>query len=154
MIFTTSTGDITVENVSAIDIDLRTSTGKIMMNDVVCERKITLSTSTGENILSNVKCEKLVSEGSTGDITLNSVIAYDDITIKRSTGDVTLVSSDANEDILIQTTTGDVSCGLLVDKIFSTKTNTGKIVLPDSWQIGGNCVVITDTGDIIIEVLN
>ncbi len=146
----TTTGNIFVENVSADAIDLSVSTGKVTVSDVACEGDVTVSVSTGKSFLTNVACKNLISDGDTGDITLNHVIATEKISVERSTGDVKLDGCDAAE-LLLQTDTGDVAGSLLTDKVFITKTDTGRISVPNSIT-GGRCEITTDTGDIKITI--
>ena len=145
-----STGDVYVENISASSLDLKTSTGDITARGITSDEKITVDVSTGKAHLSNITCKNLTSTGSTGDISLINVIATEKISIERSTGNVTLEGSDATE-LFITTDTGDVKGSLLTNKVFITKTDTGRINVPNSIT-GGRCEITTDTGDIIISI--
>ena len=146
----TSTGDIGVKDVSAASLSLSVSTGGVTATDVDCSGDFTISVSTGKAKLTDVKCQSLASSGDTGDITLLNVIAAEKFTLKRSTGDVKLTACDAAE-LFIETDTGDVLGTLLSDKVFITKTDTGRIAVPNS-VTGGRCEITTDTGDIKIAV--
>ena len=145
-----STGDIYAESISASSLDLTVSTGRVTVSDITCEGDITIGVSTGKAYLSDIVCKNLTSTGSTGDISLKNVISTEKISIERSTGDVTLEASDAKE-IFITTDTGDVKGSLLTNKVFITKTDTGRINVPNSIT-GGRCEITTDTGDIIISI--
>ena len=146
----TTTGEIYVEDMSAEALELSVSTGNVTVNDVECKENIKVSVSTGKTTLNQVKCNNLISSGTTGNITIGNVIVNDKISIKRSTGDVKFDNSDAAE-IFAQTDTGDVSGTLLSDKIFSAKTDTGKVDVPKSAN-GGICEVTTDTGNIRLKI--
>lgn len=146
----TSTGDIEISELSATEIELSVSTGDIEAEDIVCEGNIQVTVSTGEAFLDDVKCKSLSSSGDTGDIFLEKVIAREKLSIKRSTGDVIFEDSDAAE-IFVETDTGDVKGSLLSEKIFITKTDTGKIDVPKT-VTGGKCEIITDTGNIKITI--
>jgi DUF4097 and DUF4098 domain-containing protein YvlB len=93
----------------------------------------------------------VISNGSTGNISLSNVIAAEGFSIERSTGDVKLDCSDAMT-IDIETDTGDVEGSVLTDKIFITRTDTGRVRVPDSAS-GGRCELTTDTGDIRISIV-
>ncbi len=123
-----STGDISLENLSVGSLDFKVSTGDVD--------------------LKNIQCNSILSSGSTGDITLKDVIAKEKFSIKRSTGDVKFYGCDAGE-ITVETDTGDVSGSLLSEKVFVTKTSTGKISVPNT-VTGGKCEIKTSTGDIKI----
>ena len=126
-----STGDIYAESISAGSLDLTVSTGKVHLSDIMCKN--------------------LTSIGDTGDVSLINVIATEKISIERSTGDITFECSDAAE-LFITTDTGNVKGSLLTNKVFITKTDTGRINVPNSIA-GGRCEITTDTGDIKISIL-
>ena len=152
MKITTSTGGINLEKLTAGALSLEVTTGRVTVSDVSCEGDISVKVSTGDCILTNTSCKKLSSIGSTGDVTLEKVIASESFFIKRSTGDVHFVSSDA-ADIFVKTDTGYVKGSLLTKKVFITDSSTGKINVPKTTE-GGKCEIITDTGDITLNVLS
>ena len=145
-----STSDIYAEGISASSLDLTVSTGNVTVSSATCEGDITIGVSTGKTYLTDVACKNLTSTGSSGDISLKNVISTEKISVERSTGDVTLDRSDAAE-LFIMTSTGDVEGSLLTNKVFITKTDTGRIDVPNS-IIGGRCEITTDTGDIKISI--
>lgn len=145
-----STGDIRLSNLSAGNVDLTTSTGDITLSSVTVLGDLNIKVSTGDINLQELSCNNFVSDGNTGDVTLRKVVAKEKLTIKRSTGDIRIERCDANS-IRIETDTGDVKGTLLSGKTFIVKTDTGKISVPDNVS-GGNCEIITDTGDINISV--
>ena len=146
----TSTGKIFMEDCSAESLDLTVSTGDVTVTDVTCEGSISVCVSTGKAFLTDIKCKSVTSSGNTGDISFCRVVAEESISVKRSTGDVKLDGSDAAE-ILIETDTGDVEGSLLADKVFIVRTDTGDVDVPSSIT-GGRCEITTDTGDIKISV--
>lgn len=146
----TSTGKINVENVSADTLDLTASTGNITVSNVICEGDVKIGVSTGKCHLTSLKCNNIGSTGSTGDIYLKNVTAYGNFSIDRSTGDVTFEACDAAE-IYVKTDTGNVTGSLLSEKVFITETDTGRIIVPET-TTGGKCKIITDTGDIKIDI--
>lgn len=147
-----STGDISIENISADALDLSVSTGRITVSDTTCKSDVKINVSTGKTNLTDVKCKSLTSRGSTGDISLKNVIASETFSIERSTGDIKLDGCDAAE-IFIETDTGDVRGTLLSEKVFITETDTGSIKVPNS-VTGGRCRITTDTGNIKIDVVS
>ncbi len=146
----TSTGDIHVENVSAGELDISVSTGKVTVLGVTCKGDVRVDVSTGKAYLTDIACKSVISSGSTGDISLDNVIAAEKFSIKRSTGDIRFDSSDAAE-IFAETDTGDVTGTLLTDKVFITQTDTGGVDVPKT-ATGGRCEIITNTGNIKITV--
>lgn len=145
-----STGAINVENISADMLDISVSTGSVTVSDVNCEGNFNNKVSTGKTKITNLKCKNLTSNGNTGDLTLKNVIATEKFSLKRSTGDIKFENSDAAE-ILATTDTGHITGSLLSDKVFITKTDTGKINVPKTTS-GGKCEITTDTGDIKIKI--
>ena len=146
----TNTGDITLSDVTAGQLDLKVSTGRVTLNGVVCAGDILIGVDTGKCFLDDVSCKSLISDGDTGDMRLTNVIASGSFNIERSTGDVRLERSDAAE-IYVKTDTGDVTGTLLSEKIFFTDTSTGKISVPQC-MTGGKCEIKTSTGDIKISI--
>lgn len=145
-----STGDIILNSLNAKDISLSVTTGSINIASVECTGNLTVDVRTGKSNLSNIKCKNLLSNGNTGDIVLKNVIAHDTFNIERSTGDVKFEACDAN-DITVKTSTGKVCGTLLSEKIFTAKSNTGSVNVPQTTS-GGKCNIKTTTGDIKITL--
>ena len=145
-----TTGDLLVEGVAPTSLELSTTTGRITVKGVTATGEASVKVSTGDARLTDMTCKSLTTIGSTGDITLKNVIAEQALSIERSTGDVILERCDAAE-ILVKTDTGDVKGTLRSSKIFFHKTDTGRVRLPQTTE-GGRCEIITDTGDIHIEI--
>lgn len=147
-----STGDAEITNINADSIDVTTSTGEIVLSDIVCTGDIKTKVSTGKTKLYSVKCENFSSIGDTGDLSLTDTLASKSLSVKRDTGDVKFEKCDAME-IKIETDTGDIKGSLLSDKIFTAKSDTGSVHHPDSVP---GCISTfnakTDTGDIRITV--
>ncbi len=144
-----STGDVDFYASASEMITIRTSTGDIRVANISAG-SLDLTVSTGNTLISDLQCENLISKGNTGDISLNNVVASKTFFIERSTGDVKFDGSDAAE-IFVKTDTGDITGSLLTDKIFVTQTDTGDIDIPETAD-GGRCELVTDTGDIRIEI--
>ena len=148
----TSTGDIEIvgTNTALLNAELSTSTGDVSIQNVACENTVAITTSTGRQTLENVTCKTLVSTGTTGSVNLKNVIATESFNITRDTGNVKFDGCDA-QNVLVKTTTGDVKGTFLSEKIFFTKTTTGKVEVP-KLTTGGVCDVTTTTGDIILSI--
>ncbi len=146
----TTTGNICLENLSAGSLDLSVSTGKVAVSGITSSGDVAIGVTTGKAFLTDIKCKSVISNGDTGDISLKNVIASEKFSIERNTGDVNFDRSDATE-IFVKTDTGDVEGSLLTDKVFITKTDTGRINVPSS-VTGGRCEITTDTGNIKISI--
>lgn len=145
------TGDLYLEGLSAGELDLSVSTGKVDVASVTCEGRVGVTVSTGKAKLTDVSCGSVRSDGDTGDISLKNVIAAETIAISRTTGDVSFERCDA-AGLVIKTDTGKVTGSLRSDKVFITETDTGTVKVPKTVR-GGRCEVKTNTGDIILEVI-
>ena len=147
----TTTGDIHMENVSAKNASLSVSTGRITVIGLVCENDFHNKVRTGDTKLSNITCANLFSEGTTGYLALKNVLASEKFSIRRDTGDVTFEDCDAGE-IFVKTDTGKISGTLLSEKDFSScRSDTGSLRVPKNGS-GGKCELVTDTGNITIEL--
>ena len=146
----TSTGSISVENISADALDLSVTTGRVNVLNADCGGDMFVDVTTGKTSIIDTACRNFVSKGSTGAITLKNVIAVGKFSIERSTGNVQFDGCDAAE-IFVRTDTGDVAGSLLTDKVFVTKTGTGRINVPDM-TVGGRCEVTTSTGNIRLNI--
>ncbi|MBO4327765.1 MAG: DUF4097 family beta strand repeat protein [Clostridia bacterium] len=144
------TGDISWNASVSDSLKLTSSTGKITAGSVGCSGDVSVAVSTGRVVLTDIACRNLTSKGSTGDITLKNVVAFESLTVERSTGDVTLDGCDAVQ-IAVKTSTGDVKGSLLSEKIFITRTTTGRVKVPETTS-GGKCEITTTTGNIDILI--
>lgn len=145
-----STGTIAADNIAAEEISLSTATGNINISSAETKGLINAETNTGRIKLADVACTNFTAESDTGNISLKNVKAADSFSIKSSTGDVKFESSDAGR-IYVKTSTGDVTGTLLSEKVFITDTSTGDVSVPKS-VTGGECEIITSTGDIEINI--
>ena len=73
------------------------------------------------------------------------------MTASCCTGDVTFDGCDAAA-ISVKTDTGDVTGSLLSNKMFVIDTNTGDVDVPETVD-GGRCEIVTDTGDIELNIM-
>lgn len=146
-----STGDISLQNITAEDLKLSVSTGAITITSVKCDGDIKVKVDTGKTTFDRVRSTGLYSTGSTGDVIMSNVIAAELLSIERSTGDVRFEGCDAGE-ILIKTSTGDIVGDLLSEKVFFAQTDTGKIEVPETIT-GGRCEINTSTGNIKVEII-
>lgn len=149
VILKATTGKIKAKNISSAVLDVSATTGNIEISGF-SGGDIRADISTGKIELSDIRCKNLRSKGTTGKIELEDVIASGNINIERSTGDVELDDCDAGE-LYIKTGTGSISGSLLSDKIFVTKSSTGKVRVPGT-TTGGKCELISNTGNIRIEI--
>lgn len=146
-----STGMITLDGISANNMELVTSTGLKSLKSVNVSNDLYIHNSTGSAEVTDSTCKNFTSDGSTGDITLKNVLVSNTMKIERSTGDVKLERCDAAE-VYVTTDTGSVKGSFLSDKVFFASSDTGSVKVPKTTN-GGKCEITTDTGDIIFESL-
>ena len=146
----TDTGMIDVENVSVGALALSVTTGRVELHGVDCAGDLGLTVTTGKALLADVACKSFASAGSTGDITMENVTVEALLSIERSTGDVRFARCDAGE-LSVTTDTGDVTGTLHTEKLFLTKSDTGRIEVPETTS-GGTCRITTGTGNIQLRI--
>jgi len=144
----TDTGEIAVygdcNTLSAV-----TDTGRVNLKSADIDNA-NIETDTGKVRIEDIAFAMLSIEVDTGDVDLKGVTATVKMRIESDTGDVELDMCDA-ADIYIKTSTGDVTGTLRTHKIFYHKTSTGDVDLPPS-RPGGECRIITSTGDMEIRI--
>ena len=146
----TDTGHIKVAGVTAAGLRLKSDTGRMELEDVGISGDMELKEGTGKTILDNVSCRNFISNGSTGSLVMTDTTALGEFNLERNTGDIEFHGCDA-ENIYVKTDTGDVTGTLLTEKVFITKTDTGKVDVPET-SSGGRCEIKTDTGNIRIRI--
>ncbi len=144
------TGSFKGEKIVAEQVNVSTDTGKVVLSEVTVKDSINIDVDTGKVELTDVKCGALEAQSDTGKIILKNVVSETALSLQTSTGDVIFEKSDA-EQITVKTSTGSVSGSLLSDKIFDTKTSTGKIRVPQS-KGSQMCKITTSTGNIDIRI--
>ena len=144
-----STNDITVnEGVIFEDVNIKLSTGDINLN-IKEVNLLEISSSTGDIIINDLNVKDYMKiHVSTGDVKLIDVKVGNDFNLNGGTSEVKLERFDA-KNITVKVSTGDVTGSLLSPKMFDVKTSTGKIIIPES-KVGGVCKIRTSTGNVII----
>lgn len=146
----TSTGNISLE-MDTKNIQVKSSTGNVIMNKSKVEEKAIISASTGNINLNEITAKDFELKASTGNLRLTDVISDNNLIIKTSTGDIHFTNCDASTLIDVETSTGDVKGTFLTGKMFNVKSKTGRVNVPSSVS-GATCKVKTDTGDIILSI--
>lgn len=145
----TSTSDVRVENSHPKTLNVKLSTGDIVIKNVEVAETFTTSSTTGDNVFENVKASSINIKGGTGHSTLKNVIASGHLELINGTGRVTLDRVDGDT-IKIKTSTGRVTGTILTSKSFYAKTSTGSVDVPKT--TGNLCEIETSTGDISIKL--
>ena len=146
----TTSGDIFIGESEAINMSAVSTSGKITMKNVTVQSNVNIKTVSGDVELSGIECENISADTTSGEQEYQDVVMDGNMNIKSISGDVDMHRCDAGS-IRIKTTSGDVSGTLLTDKIFTTDTVSGDVDVPRS-ESGGECEIITTSGDIEVDV--
>ena len=125
-------GDIYLTNVSALDTDIKLSTGDVKIDNFKSDNNfLKIKSATGDIKLSNLKDFNLLSiDNNTGNIDLSSSIIKN-INITNKLGNITLsnLPSETSDNINLETKTGDISLfNLTVNNSIFLKSSTGNIL--------------------------
>lgn len=165
-----STGDTVGERLIGASLLAEANSGDMRFNEVTVTERYSVTTTSGRNEHKSIAADTIVVEADTGKMSLGDVLATDwiaagtktgDITITKtaagglfklraSTGDITLDRADAGE-FDIETSTGSVKGTILTEKIFTAKSSSGRITVPET-TTGGKCRVVTSTGRIDLAI--
>lgn len=127
-----TTGNIKLEGMIAGALDLTTVTGNIKLDSVKVEKDVQAITTTG-----NVKLTDTIAKGA--------------FHIKTNTGNVKFDACNAAS-VYAAANTGNITGTLLSAKRFNAQSDTGKVNVPNTYA-GGVCELITNTGNIEIELV-
>lgn len=146
----TDTGDLHMPGAFLFSIaDIETDTGDVDWQADLSGR-LSVSTDTGDTLLLGLSAGSLELDSDTGHIKIVNTVTLKEMKIENDTGDVTFEKADG-ESLYVETDTGDVTGTLLTEKLFRAESDTGRVEVP--WDTrGGDCIVITDTGDVKLSV--
>lgn len=142
-------GDVLIDDCDPRELQVITTTGDVEVRESEIG-SVRIKTTTGDVELERITATNCYTECDTGEVFMENVTAVGDLQVITTTGDVELEGCDAGN-VEVKTTTGDVSASLLSGKLFTAKSDTGRIRIPDS-QPGDECQITTDTGDIYVTV--
>ena len=146
------TGDIKISDAKTVALDIKVDTGDVELTRVNVTNDLKVESDTGKVVLKETTFKNLNAVTHTGKVKLINSVGSGDAFIKTSTGDVTFDGADAFN-ITVETGTGDVKGTLLTGKLFTAKSNTGDVDVPDDDpSTGGKCKITSHTGDIKITI--
>ncbi len=144
-------GDLELKNLDVNDaVSVSSSSGEVELSNISCFGNVAISTDSGEISVANVVCGGLTAECDSGDIELESVLANGEMAIETESGDVELSMIDAPS-IDITTISGDVKGSLLSNKIFTVRSSSGNVDVPQTTS-GGVCKISSRSGDVMITI--
>ena len=138
----TSTGHITLENVSCGSLSTKVSSGKTNLSNVTVAGDATLNASTGDMVLNNVSFKNLSTIATTSDLNANGLYLEESLSIERSTGDVSLSDINCGGKVAVQTSTGSIDIANATCADMTVTVSSGK-----SSYTNVSCVNFTSTGD-------
>ncbi len=145
----TDTGNVDLDGTDAETVYIETDTGNVVMNHTSAT-KLTVETDTGNITAKRGSYGEVDFKTDTGNVRFEDTFTFVSLRVRTDTGNVNFDGADAPV-IDVKTDTGNVKGILYTDKIFQTKTSTGKVQVPSS-TIGGLCKIETSTGDISIRI--
>lgn len=146
----TDTGNISLSDMNSENVKIISDTGEIEINNANLSGKLYIEEDTGSVKMQNISCNELAWNANTGEIAMTDVIAANDFKLESDTGDIEFNSCDA-ETIFAESSTGNIYGTLLKEMVIIAESDTGDINIPKTFS-GGRCELITDTGDITIEL--
>ena len=125
-------GNVYLTNVSALDTEIKLSTGELKINNFKSENNsLKIKTATGNIKLNNISgISNLNIDNNTGDIDLSSS-TIKNINISNKLGNITLnnLPNESTDNINLETNTGDISLfNLTANNSISLKSSTGNIL--------------------------
>lgn len=114
-------------------------------------QKLNIRTVSGDICISDINVDTFNCKSTSGDVELLNVVALNDFAVKTTSGDIDFAACDC-KNISLKSTSGDVEGSLLSGKNFIVDTTSGDIDVPRSSADGGECRIITTSGDIEIQV--
>ena len=124
-----STGDITLNNVQADELQATVSTGNMKVNGATVAGALTTKASTGDTSLSSIASTSLFVKATTGNVKINSASITTSVSVETSTGNITLTGSIKAETVTVVADTGDVKASeAVIDAAaLSFTTSTGNV---------------------------
>lgn len=132
---------------------VQTNVGTVNISSIMCNGSIDVQVNTGKVNICDIFCQSFVSKGNTGSVTLEKLSAAESVSIKCNTGKIILNDCNA-PNFFLRSNTGSISGKLPSGTAFVTKTNTGKIEIPEiaiGEAICARCEIKTNTGNIKFE---
>jgi lia operon protein LiaG len=107
MILTSSSGDIRIKDVKAVEMETEISSGDIIVEGVTVASAYKLETSSGDIRVKDTKADTFDLHASSGDIILENLEG--NINVETSSGDIEIENKAVNGNILAEASSGDVS---------------------------------------------
>lgn len=130
---------------------IKSVSGDIIISENMSFESAEIYNTSGDITLAELTVDNLEADTTSGEIELYDVLVKNDIQMESASGDVEFRDIDG-ENLWIKTISGEVEGTLRSGKMFRVCTTSGEVQIPNSSAEGGNCEIITTSGDIEIRV--
>lgn len=145
IILQTSSGDVTFDAFRNIDLEVKTNSGDIEIEEI---SSIKASTTSGEVEIKSVKNAMI--ETSTGDIEISNLYEFADL--HTNSGDIEIQKFIIGRTSSIYTQSGDLSIAHLTDAYIDVKTSSGDVHIKENNRFADvELKIETSSGDITVR---
>jgi DUF4097 and DUF4098 domain-containing protein YvlB len=144
-----SSGDTKMSCLSALSLDVKSSSGTIEGDSIICKESLTVKASSGKITLDNAVATKAFISSSSGNIALGEIACKDSLLIHASSGWIT-ARSLASDEFSVTASSGSVSLDTLVAGKSTIKNSSGNVTI-GSLTGGINCDV--SSGNVSINAV-
>ena len=141
----TASGDVKLNDISAVSVDIDTSSGNASLNNVKTD-SLEIETSSGDVFITEVKCKVMDIDVSSGDVTIRSSEASEKTEIQLSSGDTEIISSSLGS-FSHSSASGDAEISDSTFIRLTNKTSSGDIDLEDV-TVSGRLDIETSSGEV------
>lgn len=135
-----SSGSVSVRDITARNIDIMSQSGKVSCADVKAEDMLQANTSSGNIELNGIECRSAAAAAKSGRVSLSDIKAEDSVGVESSSGGICVSGLDAKS-MDIQSRGGGVECTAALAKAsISVRTTSGGVIFD-------GC----DAGEIFVE---
>lgn len=145
----TTSGGIDVSGTNCASLSMNATSGSIGGSTLRIGEMLSVSTTSGSIRLTDCTAAVLSARNTSGSIKLTDVLC-DEADIHNVSGSITLLRCDG-ERLLLESTSGSISGTLRTEKVFSAKSTSGSVHVPDTAS-GGVCEARTTSGSIRLDV--
>ena len=146
----TSSGAIRIKNTQLGSLEAEAASGTITLENLTVKGNAELEATSGSIIMDGLTAQKLDAETTSGTIKAINVLLNEDMDLETASGSIRLSSCDAPR-IELESSSGSISGTLRTGKLFSARSSSGSIRLPEN---SGSelCTVTTASGSIDLSV--
>ena len=133
-----------------INIDIDSVSGNVQLTDINASN-LTINAVSGHINAANTNASNMSISSVSGNINLDNLISKDSLEFETVSGKINALNSDSKS-IKAKSVSGSINLNLLANKIYETRTISGKILLPSNENKNGNCNLETVSGNIEVTL--